>query len=84
MQEDGKKKKKSKGGVGCAHLPVRRSVFLDGPAGLVAKGLEDFVVVAVLRELVAAVHAEPRKYLRRDRPPPPLPPLVVLSLPPRR
>ena len=67
-----------------AYLPVGGAVGLDGPSGLVAKGFEDFVVVAVLGELVVSVHSQSGENLRRDGPPPPLSPLVVLPLLPCR
>jgi hypothetical protein len=63
-------------------LAVGGAVVLDGPAGLGAHGLEHFVVVAVLGQLVVAVAAQPGEDLGRDGAPAPLPPLVVLALPP--
>ena len=62
------------------HLAVGGTVLLDDPTGLVADGLEDLVVVAVLGELVVSVRPKPGVDLGGDRPPPPLPPLVVLPL----
>jgi hypothetical protein len=66
------------------YLSVGGAVFFDGPTGLVAESLEDLVVVAVLRELVVPVHSQAGVDLRRDRSPPPLPPLVVLPFLPCR
>lgn len=66
------------------YLTICGAVGLDGPASLVGEGFEDLVVITVLRQLVVAVHSQAGEYLRRDRPPPPLPPLVVLPLLPRR
>lgn len=65
-------------------LAVGGAVGLDGPASLVAESLEDLIVIAVLGKLVASVHPQSREYLRRYRPPPPLPLLVVLPLLPCR
>lgn len=65
-------------------LAIGGAVVLNGPTSLVAEGLEHLVVVAVLRELVVAVEAEPGEYLGGDGPPPPLPALVVLPLLPAR
>lgn len=66
------------------YLSVCGAVVFDGPTGLVAESFEDLVVVAVLRELVVTVHSQTCVDLRRDRSPPPLSPLIVLSLLPRR
>lgn len=65
-------------------LPICGAIRLDDPSSLSAHGLQDLVVVTVLGELVVAVHPKPGEDLRGDRAPPPLPPLVVLPLLPRR
>lgn len=61
------------------YLPVGGVVGLDRPPGLISEGFEDFVVVAVLGELVVPVHSESCENLRRHGPPPPLSPLVFLT-----
>lgn len=66
------------------YLPVSGAVFFDGPASFVAESLEDLVVVAVLWELIVAVHPQTGVDLRGDGSAPPLPPLVVFPLLPRR
>lgn len=59
-------------------------VGLHGPAGLLAEGHEDDVVVALPREGVVAVLAQPGEDPRPDHPSTALPPPVVLPLTPRR
>jgi hypothetical protein len=60
------------------------TVFFDDPAGLIAESLEDLVVVAVLRQLVIAVHPQPDVDFCGNGTPAPLASFVVLSLPPCR
>lgn len=65
-------------------LAIGGAVFFDDPAGLRAESFEDLVVVAVLGELVVSLSPETGVNLGCDGSSPPLPPLVVLSLLPRR
>ena len=74
---------KKGGGVG-AYFPVSGAVGLDSPAGLIAEGFKDLIIVAMLWEFVVPVHSQAGEYIGRDSSPPPLPPLVVLPLLPRR
>lgn len=69
---------------GVVYLAIRGAVRFNDPTGFVAESFEDFVVVAVLRKLVVPVHPQTGEDLRRYGSPPPLSPLVVLSLLPRR
>lgn len=78
------KKKTGKLRMRIVYLTVSSAVRFDGPTSVVAESFEDLIVVAVLWELEVAVHSQPREDLRSYGPPPPLPPLVVLSLLPCR
>ena len=66
------------------YLAVGGAIFFDGPAGFGADGFENFVVVAVLGELVVAVEAEAGEDLGGDGAAAALAALVVLPLLPRR
>lgn len=39
------------------YLAVGSTVGLDSPAGFVAEGFENFIVIAMFRELVVTVHS---------------------------
>lgn len=62
------------------YLAIRGAVRFDDPTGFVAESLEDFIVVAVLWELVVAIHSQAGEDLRRYSSSPSLSSLVVLSL----
>lgn len=79
-----KRKKTGKLRMRIFYLTVSSAVRFDGPTSLVAESFEDLIVVAVLWELEVAVHSQPSEDLRGYGSPPPLPPLVVLSLLPCR
>ena len=66
------------------YLSISGAVFFDCPTGFVTESFEYFVVIAVFGKLVVAVHSQAGVDLGGDSPASPLPPLVVLSLLPRR
>ena len=66
------------------NLAISSTIWFNDPTSLVTECFKHFVVVTMLGKLVVTVHSQPSKDLRRDRSPPSLSPLVVLSLPPRR
>lgn len=66
------------------YLSVSGAVFFDGPTGFIAESFQDFVVVAVFRQLVVTVHSQAGVDLRGDGSSSPLSSLVVIPLLPRR
>jgi len=67
-----------------ACLAVGVAFLVHDPASFRTQCLEDFVVVAMLGELVVPVRAQAREDLGRDGSSTPLPSLVVLPLLPSR
>lgn len=65
-------------------LAISSTIRFNDPTSFVTERFKHFVVVTMLGKLVVTVHSQPGEDLRRDRSPPSLSPLVVLSLPPRR
>jgi len=67
-----------------ACLAVGVAFLVYDPASFRTQCLEDFIVVAMLGELVVPVRAQAREDLGRDGSSTPLPSLVVLPLLPSR
>jgi len=65
------------------YLPVSGSIWFNGPTCFVAKGFEDFVVVAVFGEFEVSIHPQTCEDLRCYGSSSSLSSLVVLSLLPR-
>lgn len=69
-----------RGGVGQRpNLTVSGAVFFHSPASLHAERLEDFIVVAVLGQLVVSIETQAGEDLSCNGAPAALSPLVVLS-----
>ena len=66
------------------NLAISGAVVFDDPTSFRAEGFQDLVVVAVFGELESPLRSEACEYLGGDCSSPPLSPLVVLSLIPRR
>ena len=61
------------------YLSASGAIRFNGPTSFVAESFEDLIVIAVLRELVVAVHSETGEDLGSYGSSPSLSPLVIFS-----